>query len=57
MTPPLQKLRGYLAGGNREGLEEMFRLSTVRRAMFDKKQEAPADPQPDAGSGTGNALN
>ena len=53
----LQKLRGYLAGGNREGLEEMFRLSTVRRAMFDKKQEAPADPQPDAGSGTGNALN
>ena len=27
-----------LAGGDRAGLEEMFRLSTRRRAAFDKKQ-------------------
>ena len=38
----LQKLRGFLADGDRAGLEEMFRLSTVRRAAFDKKQNEPA---------------
>ena len=42
----MQKLRTCLAEGDREGLEEMFRLSTVRRAAFDKKP----DPKPsDAG--------
>ena len=35
----LQKLRDCLAGGDREGLETMFRLSTVRRAAFDKKRK------------------
>ena len=32
----LGQLRQALAGGDRQGLEEMFRLSTRRRAMFDK---------------------
>ena len=30
-------LRSALAAGDREKLEEMFRLSTQRRAAFDKK--------------------
>jgi len=34
----LGQLRQALAGGDRAGLEEMFRLSTRRRAAFDKKQ-------------------
>lgn len=34
----LGQLRQALADGDRQGLEEMFRLSTRRRAMFDKKQ-------------------
>lgn len=33
----LAQMRAALAAGDREGLEEMFRLSTRRRAMFDKK--------------------
>ena len=33
----LGQLRAALAAGDRAGLEEMFRLSTRRRAMFDKK--------------------
>ena len=33
----LGQLRAALAAGDRAGLEEMFRLSTQRRAMFDKK--------------------
>ena len=32
----LGQLRQALADGDRQGLEEMFRLSTRRRAMFDK---------------------
>ena len=31
------RLRNALAAGDREKLEEMFRLSTQRRAAFDKK--------------------
>ena len=34
----LGQLRQALASGDRAGLEEMFRLSTRRRAAFDKKQ-------------------
>ena len=34
----LQKLRGALVSGDREALEQMFRLSTERRAAFDKKE-------------------
>lgn len=34
----LGELRGKLADGDREGLEEMFRLSSERRAAFDEKQ-------------------
>ena len=33
----LDRLRDRLAAGDREGLEEMFRLSTKRREAFDKK--------------------
>ena len=33
----LHQLRSALEAGDREGLEEMFRLSTQRRAAFDKK--------------------
>ena len=33
----LGTLRSALAAGDREKLEEMFRLSTQRRAAFDKK--------------------
>ena len=33
----LNTLRNALAAGDREKLEEMFRLSTQRRAAFDKK--------------------
>lgn len=33
----LGALRSALAAGDREKLEEMFRLSTQRRAAFDKK--------------------
>ena len=33
----LAQLRAALVAGDREGLEEMFRLSTRRRSMFDKK--------------------
>ena len=33
----LHQLRSALEAGDREGLEEMFRLSTRRRAAFDKK--------------------
>ncbi len=33
----LQQLKADLIRGDREGLEEMFRLSTRRRAAFDKK--------------------
>ena len=33
----LHPLRSALEAGDREGLEEMFRLSTQRRAAFDKK--------------------
>lgn len=41
----LRALREKLAAGDREGLEEMFRLSTARRQAFDKKQQDAA-PQP-----------
>ena len=34
----LTRLRACLENGDREGLEAMFRLSTQRRAVFDKKQ-------------------
>ncbi len=33
----LHQMRSALEAGDREGLEEMFRLSTQRRAAFDKK--------------------
>lgn len=33
----LQQLKGCLERDDREGLEQMFRLSTARRAAFDKK--------------------
>ena len=31
------KLRAYLADGNREEMQKMMRISTARRALFDKK--------------------
>ena len=34
----LDRLRGMLESGDREGLREMMRYSTSRRALFDKKQ-------------------
>ena len=34
----LQQLRSALAAGDRDGLERIFRLSTERRAAFDKKE-------------------
>lgn len=34
----LDRLRGMLESGDREGLREMMRYSTRRRALFDKKQ-------------------
>ena len=37
----LLKLRGCLVDGDRAGLEELFRLSSARRALFDKKPAAP----------------
>ncbi len=36
-TEQMEKMRGYLSSGDREGLREMMRLSTKRRAEFDKK--------------------
>ncbi len=36
-TAALDTLKGKLIANDREGLEEMFRLSTLRRAAFDKK--------------------
>ena len=33
----LQQMKGYLQSGDREGLEEMFRISTERRSAFDMK--------------------
>ena len=33
----LQEMREKLVNNDREGLEEMFRLSTKRREAFDKK--------------------
>ena len=33
----LQQMKGYLEAEDREGLEEMFRLSTQRRSAFDLK--------------------
>ena len=33
----LQRMKGYLEAEDREGLEEMFRLSTQRRSAFDLK--------------------
>ena len=38
-TAALEQLRGYLAAGDAAGLEAMFRLSSQRRAAFDKKPE------------------
>ena len=32
-----QQMKGYLEAEDREGLEEMFRLSTQRRSAFDLK--------------------
>ena len=36
-TESLLNMREKLVQDDREGLEEMFRLSTARRAAFDKK--------------------
>lgn len=36
-TAQMKRLRGYLAADDREGLREMMRTSTVRRAKFDKQ--------------------
>ncbi len=36
-TDQMEKMRSFLASDNREGLREMMRLSTARRAEFDKK--------------------
>ena len=38
-TAALTQLRGYLEAGDAAGLEAMFRLSSQRRAAFDKKPE------------------
>ena len=36
-TAQMEKMRGYLASDDREGLREMMRVSTARRAKFDRK--------------------
>ncbi len=36
----LHRIRTYLSDGNEEKLKEMMRLSTARRALFDKKTES-----------------
>ena len=35
----LATLRARLEAGDREGLREMMRASTARRALFDKRKE------------------
>jgi prephenate dehydrogenase len=35
----LQQMRDALEAGDREALEAMFRLSTQRRAAFDKREK------------------
>ncbi len=37
-TDELSRLRGLLESGDREGIREMMRYSTARRALFDKKK-------------------
>jgi prephenate dehydrogenase len=36
-TEELATLRGYLESGDREAIRDMMRVSTRRRALFDKK--------------------
>lgn len=38
----LQQLNGYVAAGDKEGLERLFRQSTARRRQFGKKQPTDA---------------
>ena len=42
----LARLRAALEQGDREQLEQMFRLSTQRRAAFDKKNGPLTAPRP-----------
>ena len=42
----LQQLRAALAGGDRAALEAMFRLSTERRAAFDRREQTEDNARP-----------
>ena len=39
----LHRIRTYLSDGNEEKLKEMMRISTERRALFDKKTDNPTE--------------